>query len=47
MSLELKGIIPPMITPLTEKGNLNDQGLKKLIEHLITGGVHGLSLIHI
>ena len=45
MSLELKGIIPPMITPLTEDGNLNDKGLRRLIEHLISGGVHGIFLL--
>ncbi len=45
MSLELKGIIPPMITPLTENGKLDDKGLRKLIEHLISGGVHGIFLL--
>ncbi|SDL21548.1 dihydrodipicolinate synthase family protein [Kriegella aquimaris] len=45
MSLELKGIIPPMITPLTENGELDDKGLRRLIEHLISGGVHGIFLL--
>ncbi len=45
MALELKGIIPPMITPLTENGDLDEKGLKKLIEHLISGGVHGIFLL--
>jgi len=45
MALELKGIIPPMVTPLNTDGSLDDKGLKKLIEHLIIGGVHGIFLL--
>ena len=45
MNLPLKGIIPPMITPLTEKGDLDTEGLERLIEHLIEGGVHGIFLL--
>ncbi|MUH34661.1 dihydrodipicolinate synthase family protein [Zobellia amurskyensis] len=45
MNLELKGIIPPMVTPLTENGDLDDKGLRKLVEHLISGGVHGIFLL--
>jgi dihydrodipicolinate synthase/N-acetylneuraminate lyase len=45
MKLPLKGIIPPMITPLTEDGKLDKNGLANLIEHLITGGVHGIFLL--
>lgn len=45
MKLPLKGIIPPMITPLTEDGKLDKKGLTNLIDHLITGGVHGVFLL--
>ena len=45
MNLPVKGIIPPMITPMNEKGDLDIEGLEKLIEHLITGGVHGIFLL--
>jgi len=45
MNLPLKGIIPPMITPLTENGELDLTGLEKLIEHLILGGVHGIFIL--
>ncbi len=45
MNIELKGIIPPMITPLTENGDIDHKGLERLIEHLITGGVHGIFLL--
>ncbi|MGB5554059.1 MAG: dihydrodipicolinate synthase family protein [Flavobacteriaceae bacterium] len=45
MNIDLKGIIPPMITPLTANGDLDEKGLARLIEHLISGGVHGLFLL--
>lgn len=45
MNIDLKGIIPPMVTPLTANGELDDEGLKRLIEHLISGGVHGIFLL--
>lgn len=45
MGIDLKGIIPPMITPLTDKGDLDSKGLERLIEHLISGGVHGIFLL--
>lgn len=45
MSLNLKGIIPPIITPLTVDCKLDEKGLERLIEHLILGGVHGIFLL--
>ncbi len=42
MNTILKGIIPPVITPLKDNSTLDLQGLNNLIEHLIAGGVHGL-----
>lgn len=45
MNMDIKGIIPPMITPLTATGELDDKGLERLIEHLISGGVHGIFLL--
>ncbi len=45
MNLPIRGIIPPMITPLNEDGSLDVKGLQKLIEHLIGGGVHGIFLL--
>jgi 4-hydroxy-tetrahydrodipicolinate synthase len=41
----IKGIIPPIITPLKNEFELDLPGLKKLIEHIIAGGVHGLFLL--
>ncbi len=40
-----KGIIPPLATPLLEDGDLDINGLEKLIEHVISGGVHGLFIL--
>jgi 2-dehydro-3-deoxy-D-pentonate aldolase len=37
-----KGIIPPLITPLKDRDTLDQDGLERLIEHVIAGGVHGL-----
>lgn len=45
MNLPLKGIIPPMITPLQENGQLDLTGLNNLIGHLLNGGVHGIFLL--
>jgi len=41
----LRGVVPPMITPLADEYNLDLPGLKKLIEHVLAGGVHGLFLL--
>lgn len=41
----LKGIIPPMITPLIEREKLDVEGLEKLVEHIVAGGVHGLFIL--
>lgn len=45
MKLPLRGIIPPMVTPLLENMELDTKGLKNLIGHLLDGGVHGIFLL--
>ncbi|TQO35743.1 4-hydroxy-tetrahydrodipicolinate synthase [Arenibacter algicola] len=45
MKLAIKGIIPPMVTPLLENKELDLVGLKNLLEHLINGGVHGIFIL--
>lgn len=39
------GIIPPVVTPLRGQDNLDHNGLEKLIEHILSGGVHGLFIL--
>lgn len=45
INLPLRGIIPPVVTPLINDNELDVQGLERLISHLIDGGVHGLFLL--
>lgn len=45
MKKNLKGIIPPLVTPLLDNDTLDVQGLDKLIEHVIEGGVHGVFIL--
>lgn len=42
MAFKPQGIIPPVITPLTDSGEVNYQVLRQLVNHLIDQGVHGL-----
>jgi dihydrodipicolinate synthase/N-acetylneuraminate lyase len=41
----LRGIIPPMVTPLLDRNTLDVEGLERLIEHILAGGVHGLFIL--
>ena len=41
----MNGIIPPLITPLKDRDTLDRDGLERLIERLVAGGVHGLFII--
>ena len=41
----LRGIIPPMVTPLKDRDALDVPGLERVIRHLLAGGVHGLFLL--
>ncbi len=45
MNTTLRGIIPPVVTPLKSESVIDEQGLERLIEYLIGGGVHGLFLL--
>ena len=42
---KLRGIIPPMITPLTAQGDLDLAGLERLVTHLLDGGVAGVFVL--
>jgi 4-hydroxy-tetrahydrodipicolinate synthase len=41
----LRGIIPPLATPLCDRDRLDLAGLERLIEHVLAGGVSGLFLL--
>lgn len=43
--LRLQGIIPPVVTPLAAQDELDIDGVDRLIEHLVQGGVHGLFIL--
>lgn len=45
MRLKPEGIIPAVITPLTREGKFNEKAMRKLLNHLIDGGVHGLFVV--
>ncbi|TWT95056.1 dihydrodipicolinate synthase family protein [Neorhodopirellula pilleata] len=44
-TLALRGIIPPLVTPLSRRDELDSEGLNRLIEHLIDGGVSGVFIL--
>lgn len=41
----ISGIVPPLITPLSERDTLDVAGLERLVERLITNGVSGLFIL--
>ncbi len=44
-SNHFRGVIPPMVTPLSPDMQLDVDGAKRLVEHILAGGVHGLFLL--
>ena len=41
----LSGVIPPLVSPLSSRDEIDQAGLARLIEHVLAGGVHGLFLL--
>jgi len=41
----LRGIVPPMVTPLLDRDVLDVAGLERLVEHILAGSVHGLFIL--
>jgi 4-hydroxy-tetrahydrodipicolinate synthase len=41
----LRGVVPPVCTPFTADYEVDEKSLRKLINHLIDGGVHGLFVL--
>ncbi len=44
-ALNLHGIIPPVVTPLVDRDEIDGPGLGRLLDHMIQGGVHGLFIL--
>jgi dihydrodipicolinate synthase/N-acetylneuraminate lyase len=44
-SIRYSGIIPPMVTPLRGRDELDAPGLERLVEHILKGGVSGLYIL--
>lgn len=42
---KLEGIVVPMVTPLTLNAEIDYKSTEKLLEHLISGGVHGIFVL--
>jgi len=45
LPLPLTGIVPPLVTPLLNNDTLDIDGLGRLIEHVISGGVSGVFIL--
>ncbi len=45
MSVPYSGIIPPIVTPLRGRDQIDHEGLHRLVEHMLGGGVHGLFVL--
>lgn len=42
---DFRGLVPPVITPMHPDGSLDLEGLDRVVEHLIAGGMHGLFIL--
>lgn len=42
LTAPLRGVVPPVCTPLDAQGDVDTGSLARLVEHLLVGGVHGL-----
>lgn len=45
MRSKLHGIIPPLVTPLKNRDELDQPGAARLVEHVLADGVSGLSIL--
>jgi len=41
----LRGIVPPLVTPLLDRDTLDEAGLDRLLEHTLAGGVAGFFIL--
>lgn len=45
MNRRFTGNIPPVVTPLDAKGDIDFESLDRVVDHLIDGGMHGLFVL--
>ena len=45
MKTILRGIVPPLVTPLIDNDTIDDAGLERLVEHVIDGGVSAVFIL--
>ncbi len=41
----LRGVIVPLVTPLRDGETLDGEGLERLVDHVLAGGVHGIFVL--
>lgn len=44
-STPLQGVIPPLVTPLTSRDTIDEEGTERLLNHVIDGGVAGVFIL--
>lgn len=42
---KFSGVVPPMVTPFTMSGELDEPSVRKIIENMISGGVNGIFVL--
>lgn len=40
-----RGIVTPLLTPLSTPSRLDSEGLERLLDHVVSGGVHGVFIL--
>ena len=45
ISKKLKGIVPPILTPLNKNETVDKAGMKRLARFMVDGGVHGIFVL--
>jgi 4-hydroxy-tetrahydrodipicolinate synthase len=43
--LRLKGVLPPLVTPLTRAQEVDTSAVTRVLEHVLAGGVHGVFIL--
>ena len=41
----VRGVVPPLVTPLSARDQLDHAGLERLLEHVVAGGVDGVFIL--